>query len=208
MPVPSPHSAWDSLPPRTVTVASGHTALFARFRTQPNIIRFPLLLCSPAAPPFAARTDWDRQGRRSPASHSSARGADGAHRAARPSRTRSRIAGRGRGPSARPASPAAHAPACAIPPPTTLDQVLPLSLRPVVRCTRARASTGTSSSPATTTSATRPRSAPGCATPSTTATADRSPCSASAPPPARSPLRPLHRMDSAAAREEPPARSR
>ena len=48
--------------------------------------------------------------------------------------------------------------------------------------TAARASCGTSSSPATTISARRPWSAPRCATPSTTATAGPSPCSASAPP--------------------------
>ena len=45
------------------------------------------------------------------------------------------------------------------------------------------ASSGTSSSPATTTSATPPWSAPRCATPSMTETAGRSPCSASQPPP-------------------------
>ena len=53
----------------------------------------------------------------------------------------------------------------------------------------ARASGGTSSSPATTTSATRPWSAPRCATPSMTATAGPSPCSASAPPRGSSPPR-------------------
>ena len=45
----------------------------------------------------------------------------------------------------------------------------------------ARARGGTSSSPATTISATRPWWAPRCATPATTATAGPSPCSASAP---------------------------
>ena len=44
-----------------------------------------------------------------------------------------------------------------------------------------KGSSGTSSSPATTISDTRPWSAPRCATPSTTATAGPSPCSASAP---------------------------
>ena len=48
-------------------------------------------------------------------------------------------------------------------------------------------SCGTSTSPATTTSATRPWSAPRCATPCTRATARRWPCSASRPPPGRSP---------------------
>ena len=56
------------------------------------------------------------------------------------------------------------------PAPTTLDDVRPLDLRTVVRDTR-KGSSGTSSSPATTISATRPWSAPRCATPSTTATA-------------------------------------
>ena len=51
----------------------------------------------------------------------------------------------------------------------------PSSARP------ARARGGTSSSPATTISATRPWWAPRCATPATTATAGPSPCSASAP---------------------------
>ncbi len=51
----------------------------------------------------------------------------------------------------------------------------------------ARACCGTSSSPATTISATRPWSAPRCATPSTTATAGPSPCSASARPRGGSP---------------------
>ena len=45
-----------------------------------------------------------------------------------------------------------------------------------------RASSGTSSSPATTILDTRPWSAPRCAMPSMTETAGRSPCSASAPP--------------------------
>ena len=58
--------------------------------------------------------------------------------------------------------------------------------------TPGRASCGTSSSPATTTSATRPWSAPRCATPSTTATAGRSPCSAS--PPRRDISRPRDRF--------------
>ena len=44
-----------------------------------------------------------------------------------------------------------------------------------------------SKSPATTTSATRPWSAPRCATPCTPTTAHRSPCSASPPPPGRWP---------------------
>ena len=51
----------------------------------------------------------------------------------------------------------------------------------------AKAGCGTSSSPATTTSDTRPWSAPRCATPSTTATAGRWPCSAFPPPPGSSP---------------------
>ena len=50
-----------------------------------------------------------------------------------------------------------------------------------------RASSGTSSSPATTISDTRPWSAPRCATPFMTETAGRSPCSASAPPRGSSP---------------------
>ena len=63
------------------------------------------------------------------------------------------------------------------------------SARPAPRRCAApgRASSGTSSSPATTISDTRPWSAPRCATPSTTATAGRSPCSASPPPRGSSP---------------------
>ena len=68
------------------------------------------------------------------------------------------------------------------PAPTTLDEVRPLEMRTIVRDTR-EGDCGTSSSPVTTTSATRPWSAPRCATPSTTATAGRLPCSASPPPP-------------------------
>ena len=92
------------------------------------------------------------------------------------------------------------------PAPTTLDKVRPARPEPRRSAAPARASSGTSSSPATTISDTTPWSAPRCATPSTTATAGRSPCSASAPPRGSSPrLRQLHRMDTAEAREEPSA---
>ena len=57
------------------------------------------------------------------------------------------------------------------PAPTTLDEVRPLDLRPVMREHPGRASSGTSSSPATTISDTRPWSAPRCAMPSMTETA-------------------------------------
>ena len=64
--------------------------------------------------------------------------------------------------------------------PTTLDEVRPLELRTVC-APPAKAGCGTSSSPATTIWDTSPSSARRCATPSTTTTAGRSPCSASAP---------------------------
>ena len=62
--------------------------------------------------------------------------------------------------------------------------------------------------PATTTSATRPWSAPRCATPCTPTTARRWPCSASPRRLDPRPARPLHRLVAADAREEPAARRR
>ena len=94
-----------------------------------------------------------------------------------------------------------------LPPPTALDEVRPLQMRTVVRAT-AGGSCGTSTSPATTTSATRPWSAPRCATPCTRATARRWPCSASPPPPGSSPRATVYRLDAGTAGEEPAARRR
>ena len=70
---------------------------------------------------------------------------------------------------------------------TTLDEVRPLDLRTVRARHPGGQTCGTSSSPATTTSATRPWSAPRWAAPPTTATAGRSPCSATQPPRGSSP---------------------